>query len=130
MNYKLAKELKDAGFPTSKELLWVKNGTNWSIIDRYLYGDRGPFGDEVDETTPAPTLEELIEACEESFGDLTYCGNDYISSKAPVLGMEGRQKGGFEASTNEERSEYIFEWGETPSDAVARLWLALNETRG
>ena len=48
MNYKLAKQLKDAGFPQEK---WIAKG-------------KGEFKIKEAETTYVPTLSELIEACE------------------------------------------------------------------
>jgi hypothetical protein len=51
MDYELAKQLKDAGFPQTRN--------DASIIS--------PTNDELVETLMYPTLEELIEACGEQF---------------------------------------------------------------
>lgn len=56
MNYELAKELKDAGFPQGGKGLWLLPPDN-------LVGRR------VDRVY-APTLEELLEACGERFTSL------------------------------------------------------------
>ena len=52
-----------------------------------------------------PTLEELIDACGKNFGSLD------------------KQPGGWRASANYDQSCFA----ETPADAVARLWLALQK---
>lgn len=52
-----------------------------------------------------PTLEELIEACGKDFGSL------------------GKQHDGWLASANDAQSCFA----KTPAEAVARLWLALQE---
>jgi len=103
MDYKLAKKLKDAGFP-------LKN----SVWDKYLY-----IGEPSDEDferewnkgkeTFSPTLSELIEACGDKFFRLEYlCGNrkDYRWFAQGMEGVVG---------------------GKTPEIAVAKLWLKLNK---
>jgi hypothetical protein len=57
-----------------------------------------------------PTLEELIEAC----------GKDYFS----LSGNPGEWIASFGAAT---RSQTNWIEGSTPTEAVARLWLALNK---
>lgn len=60
-----------------------------------------------------PTLEELIEACGEDFQGLMRVDKEY---------------GGWAACKNLMDANYDkFANGNTPSEAVARLWLALNK---
>lgn len=90
MNYELANQLKDAGFPDSQH--WIDCGDF--------------FTDE--EGHQIPSLEELIEALGNVFYSLMLLGN-----------------GSYRASSMIE-SSIIVQTASTPSEAVARLWLALN----
>jgi len=96
MDYELAKELKDAGFP---QVFHPKGGMEF---DGYLDEDyeTGSLG------VATPTLEELIEACGEEFGSLYQSHFGWIADKG---------------------LHELEQHGETPSEAVARLWLALNK---
>ncbi len=95
MNYELAKELKDAGFPHHKKGM-------------HHLGCRGLFAN--NEQVCSITLEELIEACGNKFGDLTLIntgtGDCWFANS---YGLPAKT-----AST-------------TPTEAVAKLWLALNK---
>lgn len=109
MNYELAKELKDAGFPNSRA--WLDNGAGYWV-------DKGEFVYEV------PTLSELIEAC-----------GDNILGLHRTHGPDNNPNGWF-ADTHTHACDcgktecQGFNWeheeGATPEEAVARLWLALN----
>lgn len=62
MNYELALELKDSGFPNSEE--WVENPTHESLyagFDKYY-----------------PTLSELIHACKGGFQVLKHSGSLWL----------------------------------------------------
>ena len=95
MNYKLAKELYDVGFPQGGKGSWILPLDN--IVARRT--DR----------VYVPTLLELIDACGERFGYLKR-GEDEHRSTFWI------------ASTWDATAEN----GSTPEEAVARLWLALN----
>ncbi len=114
MNYELAKQLKDAGFPQAADAQGtLRDGGS------YL------FPDEMTLATPkkkldaaiayAPTLSELIQAC----------GNRFIA-----VGAYYRNQGWYcEILTGrDERGEEIIEdvQGVTPEEAVAKLYLALH----
>lgn len=90
MNYELAKQLKDAGYPQPS-----------------LYGVPVILEDGV----YYPTLEEMIEACEDkdSYGFILKKHPDYWSA---IIYRNGMQDGSV---------------GKTPTEAVASLWVALNE---
>lgn len=98
MNYELAKELKETGFP-------LKSYT-------CVFGDHEALGP-CDKCRPdIPTLEELIEACGQQFHSLINSGAtgwDACEFKEPFADT-------FPMRVN----------GPTPAEAVARLWLALN----
>ena len=84
MNYELAKQLKEAGFPQHKP--------NCVDKDQWEYY--------------SPSLSELIEAC----------GEEYRMMKYSVEHL-----GWFAGGYKEEG------FGQTPTEAVANLWLELNK---
>lgn len=102
MNYDLAKELKDAGFP--------QNGNN---ID--MQGELCGFLDEKGELCYVPTLSELIEACGERFKQITYWKWADFDKRwtADMWPLDSEQVPQPKAAT--------------PEEAVAHLWLALNK---
>jgi hypothetical protein len=103
MNYELAKQLKDAGLPQEDSAGY--------FVD---IGGKTPTGfakDYPDRVAYVPTLEELIEACGPDFYNLTY----FDVSKSLWCAMSVRH-----------RHPDLIENGSTPTEAVARLWLALN----
>lgn len=97
MDYPLAKELKEAGFPQQE----------FSLSQPF-------FGEWPHDTAPYqwpynPTLEELIEACT---GRLTCFSLEEHSND-------------WRAGYLKPRAEYYS--GKTPTEAVARLWLAVHK---
>lgn len=102
MNYELAKQLKDAGFP-QREGRWICEHNDVIILkgacESYYY----------------PTLEELIEACGDEFHCLILTTTGGIDSNKKF----------WSAGYNDK----VVDWqnGVTPSEAVAKLWLALNK---
>lgn len=103
MNYELAKELKDAGFPqyerdTEREGYFVK--------------------DENDNDAYAPTLEELIEACVDGEHEVRLIWSfkeKWCASQEGLTFPNGKFEMGVE----------IFDCP-TPEEAVANLYLALH----
>lgn len=108
MNYELAKELKDVGFPQSG------NGEirsfNSEDKDQFLMDERPEV-----EYLYIPILEELIEECEGIFWSLHRGGSD-TGAFAWIADTTGKAT-----------EEYRQAFGSNPSEAVARLWLALNK---
>ena len=113
MNYKLARKLKDNGFPQTTDGLFWDQETRSSVA--------------------YPTLSELIEACGNNFCELTSRVNQSMS----------HHSGDYESFDNlwpsvywvcssveykdeKYKSPYWGE-GETPEEAVANLWLELNK---
>ena len=106
ISYELAKKLKDAGFP--------QNGPG-----KFEFGCRLPreamtlkhgFGSNCDCLVKFPTLSELIEGCGDDFGSLDM---RFITPKT------------WHASEHYMPTEPLGR-GDTPEEAVANLWLALN----
>jgi hypothetical protein len=109
MTYELAKKLKEAGFTfkewyleehcgKSSELQW--DNKDWEY----------------------PTLSELIEACGEEFGELSLCSCMPAPHNHACI---------WDAKAKDEmiNGEHQDKWagrGDTPEEAVAKLWLALN----
>lgn len=116
MNYELAKELKEAGYPLE----------TWSRLD---CGEYEPVlcinGGEY----RTPTLSELIEACGESFLLLRKQHNpDLPSERATWWKAESKaQEQSTEPYAGADEKQYISRKGSTPEEAVARLWLSLNK---
>lgn len=120
MKYEIAKQLKDAGFPQkggkSHEAFYLNAGILTGVVDFDMYKD-------VDDAfrsaklVYAPTLEEIIEACGKTlFGELSPFKDEWR-----VMGGQHAYDDDF----HEMQYEYVL-FGSTMSDAVARLWLALN----
>lgn len=105
MNHELAQELKDAGFPQNTKMFWctdVGEKTYSKNCEPYMKASCGQH-------VAFPTLEELIEVCGRPIWIEGYNGDDF-------QWLAGRGKG---MNTPLGR-------GSTPTEAVARLWLALN----
>ena len=100
ITYKLAKELKDAGFPQKGDLMWEKD-IDFPIHHNY---DKGCYCPKCqgEDFCIIPTLSELIDACGEKF--------------------RGLQKGMFDWLAEGEKA---VESAKTPEEAVAKLWLKL-----
>lgn len=106
MDYQLAKELKDAGFPQRPA-----NGNEpYPQYTGYGTGFVYPAEGDNPEVYVA-TLEELIEACGEDFGSLNKIGN--VWDAEPITGLSPDGVGALS--------------GNSPTEAVARLWLELNK---
>ena len=111
MNYKLAKELKNAGFPYSDHT---------EIAQETVCMDNNEGG-----CLFVPTLEELISACGVGLISITN-ENSYSHSG----GKSKEIKWNWSAIGIQEpypKGGYRHGMGKTPKIAVARLWLALNK---
>ena len=102
MNYKLAKQLKDAGFPFRKGL-GCKRFVNENG-EQFNYGQIPPNM----KNEEIPTLSELIDACGDGFWKME---NQY--GRWGVIGRDYKV--------------LISVSGKTPEEAVAKLWLKLNK---
>jgi hypothetical protein len=98
MTYEQAQELEEAGFPQGRSGTWVF--PTHQLVARAA--DR----------VYAPTLDELIAACGEDFEALIKQGDAWqaVSKRKTDLSGKGPLTGA------------------SPSEAVARLWLALRRT--
>lgn len=120
MDYELAKELKDAGFPQGRVDI-VGNHRIFPNSDHLGYGQK------VDDVCYLPTLSELIEACEPAKADEFWVGT-HIDVWEAILNYHGY----FDYPTKFKDDEgfasvELKEEGATPDVAVAKLWLALNK---
>lgn len=107
MDYTLAKELKDAGFPQSTHSRGFGVFPSGEVIN-------ASFLSEKYDAVYVPTLEELIEACGQKLVSISRMFN-------------GRWLDGWGAlyHGSELSSAHSLVEGATPTEAVARLWLAL-----
>lgn len=121
IDYKLAKELKEAGFPqdTSRYVVWKVNELDKFLKKRVTrYVKRARYGVNCKcvvfapphqiKSLAAPSLEELIEACGDSFVSLSVKFHTWIAC-------------GYG------REEWQNSDGKTPLEAVCKLILALVE---
>lgn len=129
MNYELAKELKEAGFPqtTPFKLFCNKCGANWKYNKgiKHLVHKCKKVNSEAD-VVHIPTLSELIDACGTKFSNIAlvtrkYIGNDNYEELGKLWVCGWTTNG-----CNDLEDEWEFE-GQTPEEAVANLWLALNK---
>lgn len=100
MNYELAKQLKDAGFPQESD----------GLTSVYYQEDKERIRlrhIENDTEVKIPTLSELIEAC---------------VGKVFMLLINRNLEGRWASAVDGKGAS-----GDTPEEAVARLWLALNK---
>ncbi len=103
MNYELAKQLKEVGFPQGgiKEK-YCTECNRWACVECIAHkGD----------ILKNPTLEELIEACGDNVAFEKYNGKVYVAGE--YINHDGEI---------EPRIE-----GESVLEAVAKLWLLLNK---
>jgi hypothetical protein len=111
MNYALAKELKDAGFPGAA--LWHDDGNTI----------RGG----TDMQPSIPTLSELIEACGNTWTEVGLEKPARFSLSWDTY--PDTEKGAWMATYFEEDGFHTGNagYGDTPEEAVAGLWLVLNK---
>lgn len=105
MNYEPAKKLKDAGFPLKHVAI---AHSDLPALGGYLKDGMNYY--------EWPTLSELIEACGDRFYELANLGRD-SQDVAVWQSKDLEQKDGL----------WRMYRGCTPEEAVAELWLALNQ---
>jgi hypothetical protein len=101
MTYELAKQLKERGFPQDSQ---------FKTIDRQHCPPASNFNtaqEMIDATVFLPSLSELIEACGTPFRLTSYTNGVWNASDKIT-------------------SDGIMTHGDTPDEAVAKLWLALH----
>ncbi len=119
MNYELVKHLKDAGFPQNDcgnskfimpgDIIWQNETDGPYCINSNRKWNEDTYKEE--DCAYFPTLSELIEVC----GDKFYC----------LKRSQGVSRFIWMAESNDD--EPIAWLGSTPEEAVANLWLALND---
>lgn len=130
LNYELAKKLKEAGFPQKDLFRWDEDTHPDATIEEYRRLNVGrvtyegyycpALTNEKKHTDKddiyIPTLLELIEACGDDFGTLHHIHKPKTwTSVSRLFSREGSKLlNGHEGK------------GDTPEEAVANLWLELN----
>ena len=122
MNYELAKELKDAGFPqTPPRKLWCITCKNWRDTG-CLQSDLEMSDRHERESVKVPTLSELIEACRDNLnyiqGSFSLQDESYTTDVETIVAWNA-------SATIAAKNIEVCHNG-TQEEAVARLWLALN----
>lgn len=119
MNYELAKKLKDAGFPQKRpqELCPCNK-------PKQMDGMTSLCGHSYYQYVSVPTLEELIEACEEKFKRLVKKGGN---KRRPTIIWHAQAQGeSFDGLFGMMRTPDVHTSGSTPTEAVANLWLEIH----
>ena len=111
MNYKLAKQLKDAGFP--QEVSWGDFLYDDELGHKILYTVKKDNSEAISGLSKIPTLSELIEACGDMFHNLSRFNGDWMVNFRMLDG-------------NLRQSKWDSQ-GKTPEEAVAKLYIKLNE---
>lgn len=120
ITYELAKQLKDAGFPQDKSIwIWVDDPVNVNTHKWYESLRQNWVLDKVWDWVASPTLSELIEAC----------GDDYYFFLNSTRTKSQPNTWAAFVKDNEGREKFI-SFGDTPEEAVAKLYIALKETNG
>jgi len=114
MNYKLAKQLKDAGFPQigeSDNYIKKDGRTHDEIIAEMNVAVEHQYVEIEESDCLVPTLSELIEACGEGFPFLTKKGNVWVCC-------------------DPDSAKYnVITEGKTPEEAVGKLYIKLNNAK-
>jgi len=107
MNYELAKQLKDAGYKQKNVGMFVYKNDKGHIGE--IAGGRYFNNEDIKEEDVyyQPTLSELIEACGDGFYILRKLSTGFVAEDAAYDKTLGQ--------------------GKTPEEAVAKLWLKLDE---
>lgn len=121
MNYKLAKELEKAGFPQyltigSQYYTFISHprmGVPPQQAVNTVLSEEHARIELKNGWVKHPTLEELIEACGDGFRTLIKDNGLYIAPNKNTV----------------EYTTHDMSWYETPEEAVARLWLALQKNK-
>jgi hypothetical protein len=111
MDYELARQLKEAGFPIKKangaeeaDFIAKNYGiVSMAVIDSVLY--------------KLPTLTELIEACGEGFFAISHWPEGWTAEGGPIIGDGNKNWTAQIQCKNLPSAE----------EAVAKLWIALNK---
>ena len=109
LDYNTALKLKNAGFSqktTNCHGLYYREGDSGYLISEYKDGIEKEF-------VYFPTLEELIEAC----------GDEFLA----ILKLVHKRDNNWECRGRRTKTTEYHLFADTPSEAVALLWLALNE---
>lgn len=119
ITYELAKELKDAGFPTPSTGQIITDADmarGWHF--KSIPNDPGEWYYE-------PSLSELIEVCGEDFDRLEHEKDSAFLQGEHIKRNRFRADGYVQVEKNHwSTMSYL---GSTPEEAVAKLWLALNK---
>lgn len=137
MNYELAKKLRDAGFPQDTVWYYLNDGAVLATKDLpqinfsesyiglgaksgawWIEGFNDEYAEVIESFVSAPTLSELIEICGKQFKHLHLHQERFKPSKGQ-WSAKGRLPSG----------KYIIVWGHEPEEAVANLYLELNQTK-
>lgn len=111
LSYKTSVKLKEAEFPQENMEYYFEGNTDYPRSVENDYFNNG-YGEDI--YCACPTLDELIEECENQLSSICNTGNGPDKTWT-VYGFSNKTK------------HQIFIEGPTLSEAVANLWLILNK---
>jgi hypothetical protein len=120
MKYELAQKLKDAGWPQENpHWFWIKtSGMPYHHLS-YPQGCEPMSAHDDSSIVASPSLSELIDACQKSAWQFSLYGRDQDRWEATSVGALQPLGGMLDPNTTA--------YGNTPEEAVANLWLSLNQ---
>lgn len=125
ITYELVKQLKEVGFPQRLGKYLGEKGTyHYGSIPEDLAYEQDQEDIKQLRLAYVPDLSELIDACGEEFDELSFekiCrGEDSYEDDWHCVGFKEKVI---------ENNGYINTYGKTPEEAVAKLYIALNDTK-
>lgn len=123
-NFDLAKQLKAADFPYGRQITeaiyYVRANGDVGCINKFFKSGYENSIPEDAERLLIPTLERLIEVCDKSY---TENGTLY---EFMLMYAKGTWCAGYSDPDFKSPNKPLDRIGKSPEEAVARLWLALN----
>ena len=134
MDYELAKQLKDAGFPQDTEFILAKFSLGKKPVKFFTPEEgtmNGTLSGELEWEVPDPTLSELIDACGDGFDsvDRVEFEIDEHTGEKGIIWQAYPTEDTYYGKMNGDCMIDCcgYETGDTPEEAVAKLWLKLNK---
>jgi len=127
LDFELAKELKEAGYSQYGKNWWVleNHETEWKEVNEDTHLNFYELGKRLQDSAYLPTLSELIRACDVPFERRITTIHQQAEPNEHGNGCIARW---YAHGVWWDTSEHdVYGEGDTPEQAVARLWIALKK---